>query len=142
MGRTRPVGARLVGVVDPDYGARATAGGADRDPDLVVAEVAASLQLQAGLDRLAAETGRARPELEAAARTALSEMVAVQSELALGAVDRLARVAVRAYDIEVDSGALEGLRALNRRHALVFLPSHKSYLDPFIVRGALAEGGL
>jgi glycerol-3-phosphate O-acyltransferase len=132
----------LVGVVDPDYAARATAGGADREPDLVVAEIAAGPDFQAGLDRLAAETELPRAALERDARAALAEMVAVQSELALGALDRLARFAIRAYDIEVDSDALEALRALNRRHALVFLPSHKSYLDPFILRGALGEAGL
>ncbi|HEV8626438.1 MAG TPA: 1-acyl-sn-glycerol-3-phosphate acyltransferase [Acidimicrobiia bacterium] len=129
-------------MVDPDYAARATAGGADRDPDLVVAEIFAGREFQAGLDRLAVETQRPRAELEREARAALVEMVAVQSELALGAVDRLGRFALRAYDIEVDSDALAALRALNRRHALVFLPSHKSYLDPFILRGALGEAGL
>ena len=69
-------------------------------------------------------------------------MVAVQSPPALEAIDRLAQFALRAYDIEVDTDALDGLRSLNRRHALVFLPSHKSYLDPFILRGALGRAGL
>ncbi|MGH9008335.1 MAG: 1-acyl-sn-glycerol-3-phosphate acyltransferase [Acidimicrobiia bacterium] len=131
-----------MGVVDPDYAARATAGGADRDPEQVVAEIIASPEFQVGLDRLTAEAERPRAELERDARVALGEMVAVQSQLALDAVDRLARFALRAYDIEVDSDALDALRSLNRRHALVFLPSHKSYLDPFILRGALREAGL
>ncbi len=129
-------------VVDPDFAARATAGGADRDPEQVRAEIVDGPGFQAGLDRLTAETGRPRPELEREARDALGEMVAVQSQLALDAVDRLARFALRAYDIEVDSDALDGLRSLNRRHALVFLPSHKSYLDPFVLRGALGAAGL
>jgi glycerol-3-phosphate O-acyltransferase len=132
----------LVGVVDPDYAARAIAGGADRDPGLVVAEIVAGPEFQSGLDRLAAETERSRSELEGEARAALAEMVAVQSELALGAVDRLGRFALRATDIEVDSDALDALRSQNRSHALVFLPSHKSYLDPFILRGALGAAGL
>jgi glycerol-3-phosphate O-acyltransferase len=132
----------LVDVVDPDFAARDTAGGADRDPEHVVAEILASPELQAGLARLSSETGRPQAELGPEARTALGEMVAVQSQLALDAVDRLARFALRAYDIEVDSDALDGLRSLNRRHALVFLPSHKSYLDPFVLRGALGAAGL
>jgi glycerol-3-phosphate O-acyltransferase len=132
----------LVGVVDPDYAARATAGGADRDPEQVVADIVASPEFQAGLDRLATESGRSRAGLEHEAKRALGEMVAVQSQLALDAVDRLARFALRAYDIEVDSDSLDALRALNRSHALVFLPSHKSYLDPFILRGALGAAGL
>ena len=136
------VRARLVDVVDPDFAARATAGSADRDPEQVVAEIVDGPGFQAGLDRLTAETGRPRAELEREARDALGEMVAVQSQLALDAVDRLGRFALRAYDIEVDSDALDGLRSLNRRHALVFLPSHKSYLDPFILRGTLGAAGL
>lgn len=129
-------------MADFDFAARESAGGADRDPDRVVAEIVAGPQFQENLNGLAARLGQPRPDLEREARTALHEMVAVQSELALGAIDRLARFALRAYDIEVDTGALDGLRALNRQHALVFLPSHKSYLDPFILRGALGRAGL
>ena len=32
-----------------------------------------------------------------------------------------------------------GLRELNRRHALVFLPSHRSYADPLLLADVLAE---
>lgn len=129
-------------MVDPEDAARDVAGGSDRDPAQVVAEILAGAPLQASLTRLSAETGRPRAELEHDARTALGEMVAVQSQLALDAVDRLARFALRAYDIEVDSFSLDALRSLNHRHALVFLPSHKSYLDPFVLRGALGGAGL
>jgi glycerol-3-phosphate O-acyltransferase len=129
-------------MADFDFAARAAAGGADRDPGAVVAEIMAGAGLNQNLDRLAVELGRPRPGIEREARAALHEMVAVQSEVALGALDRLARFALRAYDIEVDSGALDSLRALNRRHGLVFLPSHKSYLDPFILRGSLGRAGL
>ena len=120
----------------------ASAGGSDRDPARVVDEIASADEFRAGLDRLADELHRPGAGLEREARTALGEMVAVQSRPALEAIDRLARFALRAYDIEVDTDALDGLRSLNRRHALVFLPSHKSYLDPFILRGALARAGL
>jgi glycerol-3-phosphate O-acyltransferase len=128
--------------VDDDPSAPGAAGGADRDPDRVVAEIAGGSRFQSALAALAAELGRQRDELDRAGRAALHEMVAVQSRPALEAIDRLAHFALRAYDIEVDTEALESLRALNRRHALVFLPSHKSYLDPFILRGALDRAGL
>ncbi|HEV7863119.1 MAG TPA: glycerol-3-phosphate 1-O-acyltransferase [Acidimicrobiia bacterium] len=119
-----------------------SAGGSDRDPALVVAEIAAGADFRGSLERLAAETGHPLADLDREARAALGEMVAVQSHFALGAMDRLARFALRAYDIEFDTVALDGLRALNRRHALVFLPSHTSYLDPFILRGGLGRAGL
>jgi glycerol-3-phosphate O-acyltransferase len=132
----------LVGVADPCPSPRSAAGGADRDPTRVVADIAGSDAFRQGLTRLATEQGRNLDQIEREGRAALVEMVAVQTRLALDSLDRLARFALRAYDIEVDTDALEGLRALNRNHALVFLPSHKSYLDPFILRGALGRAGL
>ena len=131
-----------MGVADPDPSTRSAAGGADRDPARVVADIAGSDAFREGLTRLATEQGRNLDQVEREGRAALGEMVAVQSRLALGGLDRLARFALRAYDIEVDTDALDSLRALNRNHALVFLPSHKSYLDPFILRGALGRAGL
>ncbi len=122
--------------------AGSAAGGADRDPARVVGAIAGSDAFREALGRLASEQGRRSDVVEREARAALGEMVAVQTDLALGGLDRLARFALRAYDIEADTDALDGLRALNRNHALVFLPSHKSYLDPFILRGALGRAGL
>jgi glycerol-3-phosphate O-acyltransferase len=107
-----------------------------------VGAIAGSDAFREALGRLASEQGRRSDVVEREARAALGEMVAVQTDLALGGLDRLARFALRAYDIEADTDALDGLRALNRNHALVFLPSHKSYLDPFILRGALGGAGL
>jgi glycerol-3-phosphate O-acyltransferase len=45
----------------------------------------------------------------------------------------------RAWDVQVDSAGLEKLRELNRRHALAFLPSHRSYADPLLLADVLAE---
>ena len=126
----------------PFHPPNTSAGGSDRDPAQVVAEIVSADEFRARLERLAADLHRPLPDLEREARTALGEMVAVQSRPALEALDRLAHFSLRAYDIEVDTDALDGLRALNRSHALVFLPSHKSYLDPFILRGALGRAGL
>jgi glycerol-3-phosphate O-acyltransferase len=132
-----------------DRSAQRPAGGADHDPGRVVAEIAGGSRFQSALAALAADLGCPPAdlgcppaELDRPARAALHEMVAVQSRPALEAIDRLAHFALRAYDIEVETEALESLRALNRQHALVFLPSHKSYLDPFILRGALGRAGL
>jgi glycerol-3-phosphate O-acyltransferase len=129
-------------VAAPFHPPNVSAGGSDRDPARVVDEIASAVAFRSSLAGLAAEQGRPLSDLDREARAALGEMVAVQSHLALDTLDRLARFALRAYEIEVDSDALDGLRALNRNHALVFLPSHKSYLDPFILRGALARAGL
>ncbi len=45
----------------------------------------------------------------------------------------------RAWDVQADSAGLEKLRELNRRHPLVFLPSHRSYADPLLLADVLAE---
>jgi glycerol-3-phosphate O-acyltransferase len=47
----------------------------------------------------------------------------------------------RAYTIRVDRTRLRELKRLNRRYGLVFLPSHRSYLDPLVLRPALIENG-
>ncbi|MGH3588346.1 MAG: 1-acyl-sn-glycerol-3-phosphate acyltransferase, partial [Pseudonocardia sp.] len=41
--------------------------------------------------------------------------------------------------VQVDSAGLEKLRERGRRHALVFLPSHRSYADPLLLADVLAE---
>jgi glycerol-3-phosphate O-acyltransferase len=43
-----------------------------------------------------------------------------------------------AWDVQVDTAGLERSRALNREHALVFLPSHRSYADPLLLADVLA----
>ena len=40
---------------------------------------------------------------------------------------------------EVDLAALDRLRDVNRKHALVFLPSHRSYVDPLVLAEVLAR---
>ena len=44
----------------------------------------------------------------------------------------------RAWDVQADTAGLERLRELNRRHPLVFLPSHRSYVDPLVLADVLA----
>jgi glycerol-3-phosphate O-acyltransferase len=41
--------------------------------------------------------------------------------------------------VQVDTAGLDWLRELNREHALVFLPSHRSYADPLLLADVLAE---
>ncbi len=40
---------------------------------------------------------------------------------------------------EADTAGLERLRELNRRYPLVFLPSHRSYVDPLVLADVLAQ---
>jgi glycerol-3-phosphate O-acyltransferase len=48
----------------------------------------------------------------------------------------------RGYDVLVDDDKLAELRRLDRKHSLVLLISHRSYLDEFVIPPALDDGGL
>ena len=69
-------------------------------------------------------------------------MVASQSRTAIDAWDQFGRFLARAHRIEVDDTRIAELRELSRRRSLVFLPSHRSYLDPLVLRPALLGHGL
>ncbi|HXV93299.1 MAG TPA: glycerol-3-phosphate 1-O-acyltransferase, partial [Pseudonocardia sp.] len=82
------------------------------------------------------------PETEVAERAAadLHGLVASMSPMAVDLLTGALRpLHSRAWDVRVDSAGLERLRELNRRYALVFLPSHRSYADPLLLADVLAE---
>lgn len=110
-------------------------------PRHVVAEMVSGVRFRSGVDALARELGRPFREVADEARAALVEMAAGEGRAALGAWHGLERVAARAYRLDVDTSRMEGLRRLDRQGALVFLPSHRSYLDPLVLREALRREG-
>jgi glycerol-3-phosphate O-acyltransferase len=99
-------------------------------PRLVHEDVMASRGLRDTVARQARQLGREPDEVHAEAAAALEEMVASQSRLAIDAWDHFGHWLARAYTVDVDTSRLQELHVLNRSHALVFLPSHRSYLDP------------
>jgi glycerol-3-phosphate O-acyltransferase len=110
-------------------------------PRLVAEEIEASARFNGLVAALAAELGRPQPEVAAEASAHLREMVASHSRLAIDAWEQFGRWLSRAYEVEVDSDAVEELRRLSRTMPLVFLPSHRSYLDPLVLRSALHRQG-
>jgi len=105
-----------------------------RAPLRVVDQVAASDSLRQKVATLAADTGRAFDEVLSEVRGCLGEMVAVQNPAAIDAYRAvLAPMHARAWKVHVDQTGLDHLRALNRDHALVFLPAHRSYADPLVL---------
>ncbi|GAA3236075.1 glycerol-3-phosphate 1-O-acyltransferase [Pseudonocardia petroleophila] len=79
-------------------------------------------------------------EVAAKARTDLQGLVASMSPMAVDLLSGALRpLHARAWDVQVDTAGLERLRELNRRDALVFLPSHRSYADPLLLADVLAE---
>ena len=113
----------------------------DTDPDVFRA-VLGSAQWAAALDDLAKRTGRTKPDLRKDAETALAEMAAEVTPGAIRLWDRMGKSLTRSYTVDADTALLPQLRELSRHHSLVFLPNHRSYLDPLVLRSVLARHGL
>jgi glycerol-3-phosphate O-acyltransferase len=70
----------------------------------------------------------------------LEGLVASMSPLAVDLLSGALRpLHARAWEVQVDTAGLERLRELNRQHALVFLPSHRSYADSLLLADVLAD---
>lgn len=99
--------------------------GAGTDLDAVLDSEAA----RAAFAGLAEETGRGPDVVRADARRCLEEMVATHASWAHDTWRGMGRWLLRAYDLEIDHRRLDQLRRLDEGHPLVWLPSHRSYLD-------------
>ena len=110
-------------------------------PRFVSEEIAASPRFGEAVRELAERLERPYPEVRAEAASYVDEMVAGQSRLAIDIWGQFGRWLSRAYTVVVDRSRLDELRRLGERHPLVFLPSHRSYLDPLVLRSALHAQG-
>ncbi len=108
----------------------------------VADDLVASQRFRDAAVALAESLGRDPEEVLADARRCFGEMATVQNRFARDVWAQLARFMWgRAYQLEVDESELEKIRELGRRQALVFLPSHKSNLDSFVMTSSLYENG-
>src|SRR5581483_4987216 len=92
--------------------------------------------------RLAETHGLGRDEAMTEAAGYLREMSARHQPQVTDAWLKFGNWLSRGYDILVDEDSMAELRRLDRKHALIFLISHRSYLDEFIIQAALPAGGL
>ncbi|HSV40809.1 MAG TPA: 1-acyl-sn-glycerol-3-phosphate acyltransferase, partial [Nocardioidaceae bacterium] len=69
----------------------------------------------------------------------LREMSAAHSEHTGAAFRRFSQWLARAHDVYVDEESVARLRALDRKHSLLFLFSHRSYLDGALVPEVVAS---
>ena len=103
-------------------------------------QVVSSAEFQHKARALARELGRSEEEVLREATDRLLEMVTVQSRVVLDLYTRMTRVLhERAWNVSADVDTLEALRELNKSHALVFLPSHRTSFDPLILADALTS---
>lgn len=113
-----------------------------RHGGVTVEQIVASPRYVTKISELAEETGRPRPEVDAEGRADLVELVATIERRPTRVWDSFGQWLSRSYTIDASTEELPKLRALSRNHSLVFLPNHRSYLDPLVLRRVLGEGGL
>jgi glycerol-3-phosphate O-acyltransferase len=123
-----------------DRSERALTGYRYKVPKDVAEAIGDSPGYRAGIVRLAAQLGLTTRETAERARADLDGLVASMSPVAIDLLTSALRpLHAHAWDVQADAAGLDRLRELNRRHALVFLPSHRSYADPLLLADVLAE---
>ncbi|MGV9413038.1 glycerol-3-phosphate 1-O-acyltransferase [Nocardia sp. NPDC003693] len=128
------------GIVALERAERAVIGDRYKVPRLVVEEILDSPAFLRRLDTVAAAADLPAREVYRRAEKALRELVAAQSRLVSDLFTQAMRpVHASTWKVDDDPAGLDGLRALNRRYPLVFLPSHRSYVDAFVLGDILAR---
>lgn len=128
------------GTVALERAERAVIGDRYKVPRLVVEEILDSPEFLRRLDIIAAESGAEPREVRRRAEKALRELVAAQSRLVSDLFTQAMRpVHASTWKVECDRSGLAALRRLNNNYPLVFLPSHRSYVDAFVLGDALAR---
>ena len=103
--------------------------------------IGASDEFAAGVDHLSASLDRPREEIQARALAGVAEMSASHARVPTWIWRRVGRWLLRNYELRIDEQSLRQLRALDRTHTLVWLPSHRSYLDTWTAPAALDAAG-
>jgi glycerol-3-phosphate O-acyltransferase len=92
--------------------------------------------------QLASQLGRGVDDVRAEATAYVLEMAATHVPSVVRAWQALSAWMVRGFQVVIDDDDLAKLRALDRDHALIFLISHRSYLDQFSFPPRLTRGGI
>ncbi|MEX5719835.1 glycerol-3-phosphate 1-O-acyltransferase [Geodermatophilus maliterrae] len=122
-----------------DRAERGVVGDRVKVPRHVTEAIGNSPEFRREVAALAERLERPEEEVLAEAVEDLDGLVAAMDPVAIELFTGLLRpVHSRAWDVQVDAARLDGLRELNRRYPLVFLPSHRSYVDPLVLADVLA----
>jgi glycerol-3-phosphate O-acyltransferase len=92
--------------------------------------------------QLASQLARSVADVRAEAASYVREMAVSHVPLVVRAWHALSAWMVRGFQVVIDDDDLATLRALDRDHALIFLISHRSYLDQFSFPPRLVQGGI
>lgn len=96
-------------------------------------------QFQNSMNQLAEATGKSDDEIRSVCKENLKEIAAEQESWAISSWDKMCRWLGRAYKLDVKPSQIKKISELNKQSTLVFLPNHRSYLDPLILRSALQD---
>lgn len=130
-------------IVACDVADRAVAGDRFKVPRQVVDQIAGSARFEERLVRIAAGMGKELEDVREYGRACLSELATVQSPLGIDLYRAFMRpMHAKAWTVQTEPERFAELRDLNRRHALVFLPTHRSYVDPLVMQQALDDNGM
>jgi glycerol-3-phosphate O-acyltransferase len=107
-----------------------------------VAAILESAEFHGATEALAHQLGRDHRHVGAEAAGYVREMAATHNPVVLGTWHRIAAWLVRGYEIVTAADSLDELRRLDRDNTLIFLTSHRSYLDEFALPPRLAQAGI
>jgi glycerol-3-phosphate O-acyltransferase len=93
-------------------------------------------------EELASKLGRDVTLVRAEAAGYVQEMAASHVPGVVRVWEAMSAWMVRGFQVVIDDDDLAKLRALDRDHALIFLISHRSYLDQFSFPPRLAQAGI
>jgi glycerol-3-phosphate O-acyltransferase len=130
-----------MGLLDRTSASKRRDDDAPKGDSRAVTSIARSQRYAEAVEELAGKTGRDVEEIRTDAIACLEELASQVDDQATAAWDRMGRWLTRSYDVDADVSDLPALRELDRKHSLVFLPNHRSYLDPLVLRAALAKHG-
>ncbi|WP_051472215.1 glycerol-3-phosphate 1-O-acyltransferase [Patulibacter minatonensis] len=121
---------------------RSVTGDRYRAPRGAVDEIIGDHRFQEAADALAVRLGRDPVGVIADARAYLEEFGTEQHSAARDVWARWSRFLHRAYDVKVDPEQVARIRELAAERPLVFLPSHRSNLDGFVMAALMYDQGL
>ncbi|MGU3436135.1 glycerol-3-phosphate 1-O-acyltransferase [Actinomycetes bacterium M1A6_2h] len=124
-----------------DRAEREVIGSEYKVPRFVVEEMTDRASFRTDMAELAKSADQSVDDVENRVHEILDEMVATENHRAVDLWGQLGKYFSRAYNVEVDQTGLQAVRDLNKTHPLVFLPNHRSYLDPLVLRPALLKEG-
>ena len=123
-----------------DRSERALFGYRYKVPKEVTEAIEDSPDFRAEVAQVADQLGLTEHEAMERAEADLDSLVASMSPIAVDLLSSTLRpLHAHAWDVQADTAGLDRLRALNREHALVFLPSHRSYADALVLADVLAK---